>query len=102
MIPKVIHYCWFGRAKYPPIVEKCINSWRKYCSSTDKTYAIYWRSNLWGKFMDRIKAKLRIRLGIVRTNKIKNILKKRDLDLMMIENGPPVQPGRSIFGSIGC
>ena len=76
MIPKVTHYCWFGRAKYPPIVEKCINSWRKYCSSTDKTYAIHWRSNLWGKLMDRIKAKLRIRLGIVRTNKIKNILKK--------------------------
>ncbi len=30
-IPKVIHYCWFGKGKMPPIVEKCIKSWKKYC-----------------------------------------------------------------------
>ena len=31
MIPKVIHYCWFGRGKYPSITKKCISSWKKYC-----------------------------------------------------------------------
>ena len=30
-IPKVIHYCWFGKGKMPPIVEKCVKSWKKYC-----------------------------------------------------------------------
>lgn len=30
-IPKVIHYCWFGKGKLPPHAEKCIKSWRKYC-----------------------------------------------------------------------
>lgn len=30
MIPKVIHYCWFGRGKKPALAEKCIASWRKY------------------------------------------------------------------------
>jgi len=30
-IPKVIHYCWFGKGKLPPLAEKCIKSWRKYC-----------------------------------------------------------------------
>lgn len=30
-IPKVIHYCWFGKGKMPPIAEKCIKSWKKYC-----------------------------------------------------------------------
>ena len=30
-IPKVIHYCWFGNGKMPPITEKCIKSWKKYC-----------------------------------------------------------------------
>lgn len=30
MIPKVIHYCWFGRGKKPPLAEKCIASWRKF------------------------------------------------------------------------
>ena len=27
-IPKVIHYCWFGGAEKPAIVQKCINSWK--------------------------------------------------------------------------
>lgn len=29
MIPKVIHYCWFGRKEKPEIVKKCISSWEK-------------------------------------------------------------------------
>lgn len=31
MIPKIIHYCWFGRNPKPELAEKCINSWKKYC-----------------------------------------------------------------------
>ena len=30
MIPKVIHYCWFGRNPLPELALKCISSWRKY------------------------------------------------------------------------
>ena len=30
-IPKVIHYCWFGKGKMPTLAEKCIESWKKYC-----------------------------------------------------------------------
>ena len=30
MIPKVIHYCWFGRGKMPKMALKCIASWKKY------------------------------------------------------------------------
>ena len=30
-IPKVIHYCWFGKGKLPSLAEKCIESWKKYC-----------------------------------------------------------------------
>ena len=30
-IPKVIYYCWFGKGKMPPLSEKCIKSWKKYC-----------------------------------------------------------------------
>jgi len=30
MIPKVIHYCWFGGNPLPPLAEKCIASWRKF------------------------------------------------------------------------
>ena len=31
MIPKVIHYCWFGGKNIPAEVKKCIRSWEKYC-----------------------------------------------------------------------
>ena len=30
MIPKIIHYCWFGRNPLPPLATKCIRSWKKY------------------------------------------------------------------------
>ncbi len=32
MIPKIIHYCWFGNGPIPEKDKKCINSWKKYCS----------------------------------------------------------------------
>ena len=28
MIPKIIHYCWFGRGELTPLAKKCIASWR--------------------------------------------------------------------------
>ena len=31
MIPKKIHYCWFGRNPKPKLAKKCIASWKKYC-----------------------------------------------------------------------
>ena len=30
MIPKKIHYCWFGRGPMPALAQKCIDSWHKY------------------------------------------------------------------------
>ncbi len=30
MIPKIIHYCWFGRGQMPALAEKCLASWSKY------------------------------------------------------------------------
>lgn len=31
MIPKTIHYCWFGANKKPKLAKKCIKSWKKNC-----------------------------------------------------------------------
>ena len=31
MIPKIIHYCWFGGNPLPKSAIKCIESWKKYC-----------------------------------------------------------------------
>ncbi|GGK07016.1 glycosyl transferase [Parabacteroides faecis] len=30
MIPKIIHYCWFGNNPLPTLAIKCIASWKKY------------------------------------------------------------------------
>ncbi|MBR3241349.1 MAG: glycosyl transferase [Parasporobacterium sp.] len=31
MIPKIIHYCWFGGNPKPELAVKCMESWKKYC-----------------------------------------------------------------------
>lgn len=31
MIPKILHYCWFGGNPKSELIEKCIESWKKYC-----------------------------------------------------------------------
>lgn len=31
MIPKKIHYCWFGGKEKPKLAQKCIASWKKFC-----------------------------------------------------------------------
>ena len=39
MIPKIIHYCWFGRGEMPELVERCIASWH--------THMPNWEYRLW-------------------------------------------------------
>ena len=31
MIPKVIHYCWFGANALPESAIECIESWKQFC-----------------------------------------------------------------------
>ena len=31
MIPKIIHYCWFGNKPKSPLIEGCIQSWKSHC-----------------------------------------------------------------------
>ena len=28
MIPKIIHFCWLSGDEYPPMIKKCIESWK--------------------------------------------------------------------------
>ena len=30
MIPRIVHYCWFGKGQKPQLVEQCIASWHRY------------------------------------------------------------------------
>jgi len=42
MIPKKIHYFWFGGNPKPDSVQKCINSWKKFCPDYE---IIEWNEN---------------------------------------------------------
>src|SRR5690606_17129379 len=42
MIPKIIHYCWFGGNPLPPLAVKCIASWKKYLPEYE---IIEWNEN---------------------------------------------------------
>lgn len=39
MVPKIIHYCWFGKGKMPELVQTCITSWH--------THMPDWEYRLW-------------------------------------------------------
>ena len=41
MIPKIIHYCWFGRGEMPNLVKQCLASWHKYMPD--------WEYRLWNE-----------------------------------------------------
>lgn len=41
MIPKIIHYCWFGHGSMPQLALDCIESWHKYMPD--------WEYKLWNE-----------------------------------------------------
>lgn len=41
MIPKIIHYCWFGRGEMPQLAKDCIASWHKFMPD--------WEYKLWNE-----------------------------------------------------
>ena len=43
MIPKIVHYCWFGRGDMPPVVKWCMKSWKKYLP--DYTFKLWNEDN---------------------------------------------------------
>ena len=42
MIPKKLHYCWFGGNSFPILTLKCIHSWKQYCPDYE---IIEWNEN---------------------------------------------------------
>ena len=41
MIPKIIHYCWFGKGAMPELVERCVASWKMHMPD--------WKYQLWSE-----------------------------------------------------
>lgn len=44
MIPKKIHYCWFGGNSKPDLILKCLNSWQEMCPDYE---IIEWNESNW-------------------------------------------------------
>lgn len=40
MIPKIIHYCWFGGNQLPDEVKKYMETWKRYCPDNDTNVEI--------------------------------------------------------------
>lgn len=49
MIPKVIHYCWFGGSEKPKSVLRCIASWKRFCPNYE---IIEWNENNFDVFQN--------------------------------------------------
>lgn len=41
MIPKIVHYCWFGESALPQLAEDCMDSWKRYMPG--------WEYRLWNE-----------------------------------------------------
>lgn len=41
MIPRIIHYCWFGKNEMPQLVQDCLASWHHYMPT--------WQYKLWNE-----------------------------------------------------
>ena len=50
MIPKKIHYCWFGKGKKSQLAENCIRSWKKFCPDYE---LIEWNEDSFDVFSNR-------------------------------------------------
>jgi mannosyltransferase OCH1-like enzyme len=44
IIPKTIHYCWFGKGEMPPLAKACLESWKQHMP--DWNYVLWNEENL--------------------------------------------------------
>lgn len=59
MIPKIIHYCWFGGNPLPELAIKCIESWKKFCPDyeiiewNEKNFDLHYNDYVWEAYQAR-------------------------------------------------
>lgn len=92
MIPKIIHYCWFGGNPLPELAQKCIASWKKYCpdyeikewneSNFDLNYNDYvkeaFQAKKWAFITDVVRLKAMVEEGGIYMDTDVEVLKPLD------------------------
>lgn len=119
MIPKKIHYCWFGEKKIPKELKKYIKTWKKYCPDYE---IILWNEDnfdikcckfvedayiakKWAFVSDYARLKIIYDEGGIYLDTDVELLKNLD-DLLVNENFFPIQQSQNIcatglgFGAI--
>lgn len=115
MIPKIIHFCWFGRNPYPAKVKKCIASWKKYCpdyeikcwneDNFDLSECIYARQALaekkWAFVSDYVRAAVLYQYGGIYMDSDMLVLKNFDFALESEAFCSLANPGIISMGLLG-
>lgn len=95
MIPKKIHYCWFGGNPLPEMAVKCIASWKKYCpdyeiiewneNNFDVTCCNYVREAFevkkWAFITDYVRLKVMVEFGGIYMDTDVEVIKSLDIFL---------------------
>ena len=122
MIPKVIHYCWFGGNPLPRLAKKSITSWEKHCPgyklmlwneenfdiNTVPFTAQVAKAKKWGFIVDYIRAYAVYYYGGIYLDTDVEILKPFTEDLLQntcfsgFEDNKYVAPGLIFAGVKGC
>jgi mannosyltransferase OCH1-like enzyme len=122
MIPKIIHYCWFGEASLTELAEKCITSWKKHCP--DYKLMIWNETNFdvnivpftaqvakvkkWGFIVDYIRAYVVYNYGGIYLDTDVELLKSFSDDMLQnicfsgFENEKYINPGNIFAGEKEC
>lgn len=122
MIPKIIHYCWFGRNPLPELAQKCIASWKKYCP--DYEFLLWNEDNFniniapftaqvskikkWGFIVDYVRAYVVYYYGGIYLDTDVEMLKPFNHDLLKnicfsgFENEKYIAPGLIFAGEKWC
>lgn len=121
MIPKIIHYCWFGGKPLPELAQKCISSWKKYCPDYEMKL---WNENnfdinivpftaqvalakKWGFIVDYIRAWAVYNYGGIYLDTDVELIKPLDAFLHNtcfsgFESEKYINPGNIFAGERGC
>jgi len=122
MIPKIIHYCWFGGNPLPELGEMCIASWKKHCPEYEiKLWnednfnvdmvpftAQVAKANKWGFIVDYIRAYVVYCYGGIYLDIDVEILKPFSEDILQntcfsgFENKKNIAPGLVFAGEKKC
>ena len=112
MIPKKIHFCWFGDKPIPKEIEKYIKSWRKYCPDyeikkwDESNFNIgsclfvkkAYEAKKWAFVSDYARLKIIYDEGGIYLDTDVELLKNLD-DLLVNENFFPIQQDQNIIAT---